>query len=173
MGVKRETRLTPSNIDKLLKEYQMKAEIYPKVFKEIMEILTEEMLHDVYPDTEIIPITQIGTKTISGIINNQVKWTYHEFGTGVIGTQFPHVSEVLQRAGWKYDVNQHGERGWWYPTNESDSNPYKWTSPEGQLYGWTKGLVAERCFYEALERAKERLPEVAEEVFKKHRKRSG
>lgn len=173
MGIKRETRLTPNNIDKLLKEYQTKAEIYPKIFKEIMEILTEEMLQDVYPDTEIIPITQIGTRTISGIINNQAKWTYHEFGTGVIGSKFPHVSEVLQRAGWKYDVNQHGEQGWWYPTNESDLNPYKWTSPEGQLYGWTKGLVAERSFYEALEKAKERLPEVANEVFKKYNKRSG
>lgn len=173
MGIKREIRLTPSNIDKLLKEYQIKAEIYPKVFKEIMEILTEEMLQDVYPDTEIIPISQTGTKVISGIRNSEPKWTCHEYGTGVIGAQFPHVSEVLESAGWKYDINQHGEKGWWYPTNENDPNPYKWTSPEGQIYGWTKGLVAERCFYEALERAKERLPEIAEETLKKHRKRSG
>lgn len=139
--------------------------------QEIMKVLTNEMLQDVYPDTEIIPITQSGTKTISGIRNNEVKWTYHEYGTGIIGSQFPHVSEVLAQAGWKYDVNSHGENGWWYPTDDSDSNPIKWISPEGQVYAWTKGLVAERCFYDALERAKERLPDIAEEVFKKYSKK--
>lgn len=160
--------MTPKNIDNLIKQYQIKAKIYPKIFEEIMKILTDEMLQNVYPDSEIIPITQIGTKTVSGIRNTEPKWTYHEYGTGIIGSQFPHISSVLAEAGWKYDINSHGEQGWWYPTDLDDPNPYKWTSPEGNLYAWTKGLVAERCFYEALERAKERLPEIAEEVFEKY-----
>lgn len=166
--MKRTTRLTPSNIEYLIKRYQTKLDNYPQIMKEIMEKLVNEMLDDVYPDTETIPITQNKGKTTSGIRNTDPKWTYHEYGTGVIGSQFPHVSEVLKKAGWKYDVNQHGETGWWYPTNESDPNPYKWRTEEDELRAWTKGLVAERCFYDALERAKERLPDIAEEVFKKY-----
>lgn len=166
--MKRTIKLTPSNIDYLIKQYQTKLEDYPKIMREIMEKLVNEMLDDVYPDTEIIPIVQERNKTISGIRNNNPKWTYHEYGTGVIGSQFPHVSEVLKKAGWKYDVNQHGEAGWWYPTTESDPNPYKWETEDGELRAWTKGLVAERCFYDVLERAKERLPDIAEEVFKKY-----
>lgn len=166
--MKRVTKLSISNIEKLIKQYQTKIDSYPQIMKEIMEKLVTEMLADVYPDSEIIPITQTGDITISGIRNTEPKWTYHEYGTGVIGSQFPHVSEVLAEAGWKYDVNQHGEKGWWYPTNEDDPNPYKWQTEGGELYGWTKGLVAERCFYDALQRAKERLPDIAEEVFKKY-----
>lgn len=166
--MKRVTRLSISNIEKLIKQYQTKIDDYPQIMKEIMEKLVTEMLADVYPDSEIIPITQTGSTTMSGIRNTEPKWTYHEYGTGVIGSQFPHVSEVLAEAGWKYDVNQHGEKGWWYPTTENDPNPYKWETDDGELYGWTKGLVAERCFYDALQRAKERLPDIAEEVFKKY-----
>lgn len=166
--MKRTTRLSISNIELLIKQYQTKIDNYPQIMKEIMEKLVDEMLGDVYPDSEIIPIIQTKDTIISGIRNTNPKWTYHEYGTGVIGAQFPHVSEVLAEAGWRYDVNQHGEKGWWYPTNESDPNPYKWQTEDGQLYGWTKGLVAERCFYDALQRARERLPDIAEEVFKKY-----
>lgn len=160
--------MTPSNIDKLVEKYQYKAEIYPKIMEDIMKIITSEMIEDVYPDTEIIPIERKGNQVISGIRNNEPKWTYHEYGTGIMGSKFPHVSEVLAKAGWKYDINQHGEQGWWYPTDNSDNNPIKWTSSDGQVYGWTKGLVAERQFYDALERAKERLPDVASDVFEKY-----
>ena len=60
-------------------------------------------------------------------------------------------------------MNGHGEKGWWYPTTENDPNPYKWTDESGTLRAWTKGLPAERSFYEALERAREMFPQIAEE----------
>ena len=36
-------------------------------------------------------------------------------------------------------------------------NPYKWKDETGQLRAWTRGLVAERAFYEALQRVEELL----------------
>lgn len=50
--------------------------------------------------------------------------SFVEFGTGVIGSENPHPETGL--ANWKYDVNNHGESGWWY------FNDGEWH--------WTKGM---------------------------------
>ena len=34
------------------------------------------------------------------------------FGTGIVGKNNQHPNIAI--AGWKYDVNDHGELGWWY-----------------------------------------------------------
>ena len=48
------------------------------------------------------------------------------FGTGLRGAQSPHPEPGL--AGWRYDVNEHGEAGWWW-----------WKGGGGQ---WGAGVVA-------------------------------
>lgn len=68
-----------------------------------------------------------------------------EYGTGIVGSQNPHPK--LDTIGWIYDVNQHGEKGWYYPTIESDPNPYK-IMINGQLYAWTKGMPSRPFMYE-------------------------
>lgn len=35
-----------------------------------------------------------------------------EYGTGIVGSQNQHPN--LARTGWIYDINEHGEKGWWY-----------------------------------------------------------
>jgi len=48
------------------------------------------------------------------IFTNSHYATFVEFGTGLVGKQHPHPSQS-----WVYDVNNHGEQGWWYVHPES------------------------------------------------------
>src|SRR5690554_2123449 len=61
---------------------------------------------------------------------------YVEFGTGIVGTGMseekkgkPHPK--ASESGWNYDVNEHGESGWTYPTSADDPNPNKWQDEDG------------------------------------------
>ena len=65
---------------------------------------------------------------------------YVEFGTGIVGASNPHPHP------WIYDVNGHGEKGWFYPTDASDPNPWKHYY-NGKLYAWTKGQKARPFMY--------------------------
>lgn len=70
-----------------------------------------------------------------------------EFGTGVVGAGNPHPDPV---GGWKYDINSHGEAGWWY-WSDSDNN-----------WHWTKGMPSRPFMWET---AKE-LPFIMEKAAK-------
>lgn len=70
---------------------------------------------------------------------------FFEYGTGIKGQSEPHPKAPQE--GWIYDVNTHGEFGWWYPTTESDPNPYKYVDKQGVLRGWTKGKFSKPVVY--------------------------
>ncbi|MCM1167705.1 MAG: hypothetical protein NC299_17150 [Lachnospiraceae bacterium] len=70
---------------------------------------------------------------------------YVEFGTGVVGKAKKHPD--ISIVGWSYDVNSHGELGWWYPTTETDPNPYKRKGKDGKMYAWTKGMPSRPFMY--------------------------
>lgn len=44
-----------------------------------------------------------------------------EYGTGIVGKKFPHPNHKS----WKYDVNEHGVKGWWY--FDDSQNRFRWT----------------------------------------------
>lgn len=44
-----------------------------------------------------------------------------EYGTGIVGKKFPHPDPKS----WKYDVNNHGVKGWWY--FDDSQNKIRWT----------------------------------------------
>lgn len=67
-----------------------------------------------------------------------------EFGTGIVGANSPHPKPI--RGNWIYDTGGHGERGWYYPTTESDPNPWKHYY-NGKLYGFTKGVQSRPYMY--------------------------
>lgn len=71
---------------------------------------------------------------------------YVEFGTGVVGSRTPHSL----MSSMSYDANGHGDKGWWYPTDESDPNPHKWTDPNGVLRAWTRGMPSRPFMYETM-----------------------
>ena len=70
---------------------------------------------------------------------------YVEYGTGVVGSQNPHPDPK----GWKYDINSHGEDGWWY-WGEWDNN-----------WHWTKGMSSRPFMYETAQELKSRVHQVA------------
>lgn len=72
-----------------------------------------------------------------------------EYGTGVEGARAPHPKPE----GWAYDVNDHGDLGWWY-LNDNDSKMH-----------WTKGEPARPFMYETARELEERCESIAREVF--------
>ena len=69
-----------------------------------------------------------------------------EFGTGIVGSGSPHPK--IAESGWVYDVNQHGDYGWIYPTTSDDPNPTKYVGKDGQYYAWTAGTESRPFMYD-------------------------
>lgn len=69
---------------------------------------------------------------------------FNEMGTGITGKTNPHPSSEKMFSTWKYDVNQHGEKGWYYPKDDGS-------------YGWTKGLPSRHMFYDTFNQLKDIL----------------
>ena len=74
-----------------------------------------------------------------------------EFGTGVVGAGQPHPDLP---ASWTYDVNGHGDSGWWY-----------YDEVTGTL-GWTKGFVSRPFMYNTARDLEKNCAKIVREVFK-------
>ena len=70
--------------------------------------------------------------TVGKIINDCWWSAYVEFGTGVVGEGTHEDPQNYQ-----YDINNHGEDGWWFKDDK------------GRLH-WTKGMTAHRFMYQAM-----------------------
>lgn len=75
------------------------------------------------------------TKT-GKVWSNDLVIIFNEMGTGVVGSNNPHPNPSPQFKSWKYDINEHGEKGWIYLKGDG-------------TYGWTKGLPSRHMFYDA------------------------
>lgn len=93
-----------------------------------------------------------------GVIQDGAKWIVYtdcpwapfvEFGTGIVGASSPHPNTSI--VGWKYDVNEHGEKGWFY---------FK----DGEWH-WTKGMPSRPFMYETSMELMKEITKVAKEVF--------
>lgn len=84
------------------------------------------------------------------LINTTQDATYGEFGTGMIGSNDPHVLNIL---GWEYDVNEHGEKGWRY----KGSN--------GRLVR-TYGLPSLSVYYNSFQKGLIDLEKISKQTFK-------
>lgn len=71
-----------------------------------------------------------------------------EFGAGVIGQSNPHPA--IQN--WKYDVNGHGESGWWYYDDGT--------------WHWTKGMPSRPFMFNTAKELSEKVADFALEVFR-------
>ena len=145
-------RLSLESIDEYKDFLSKYSSRLPQVAENIVRKASEVGLEDNYKSTTTLPITNDGTKVSGGIRTNDESETYQEFGTGVVGKNDPHTVEYLEKSGWKYDVNEHGEKGWIY---------FK----DGQ-YHWTKGIPAKKKFYNASKRMEDKFEEIAKEEFK-------
>ena len=86
----------------------------------------------------------------SWMVVTDCPWAFYvECGTGVAGANSPHPDPGI--AGWKYDINQHGDLGWYY---------YK----DGEWH-WTKGMPSRPFMYQTAMNLQSRVESVAREVF--------
>jgi hypothetical protein len=96
-------------------------------------------------------INELKLTPMDGGINISIGTDYAffvEYGTGIKGENKPHPKAM--EVGWDYDVNEHGDYGWWYPTTMD--NPYfikhKVRYVNGTPYAWTKGMESRPFMYE-------------------------
>ena len=136
---------------KFLKRYLDKL---PEVAENIVNRVSEIGLEGNYQSTEKIPVKNNGNIVSGGIRTTNEADTYKEFGTGIVGSNNPHISDILAKIGWKYDVNKHGEKGWIYPKADGS-------------FGWTKGISAQKKFYNAIKNMEREFQNIAIEEFKK------
>ena len=67
---------------------------------------------------EILPVTETANGHSISIRNNTDKATYIEFGVGQVGASQPH--DNAQKAGYGYDLNNHGNWGWSFFVHTND-----------------------------------------------------
>ncbi len=154
LNTKHTMRLSISSINEykqMLEQYKKKL---PQVAENIVRRVSEVGLQDNHKSTELLPVKNEGSVVSGGIKTTDKIDTYREFGTGIVGSQNPHIEEYLKEVGWKYDVNEHGEKGWKYPKGDG-------------TYGWTKGIPASKKFYNAIRKMEEELPNIAKEELSK------
>lgn len=151
---KSEIHLSLSSLDKYIKELKMKKQQILTATQNIATRIAEEAGKETYKSVEIIPAEMNGTTAIAYARSSDEGCVYAEFGTGIVGSKQPHVDEALSKSGWKYDVNKHGEKGWIYPTKDGS-------------FAWTKGQGAQKKFYRAGQRAREKASEIAKEELNK------
>ena len=154
LNTKHTMRLSLSSINEykqMLDQYKKKL---PQVAENIVRRVSEVGLQDNHKSIELLPIKNEGSVASGGIQTADEIDTYREFGTGIVGSQNPHVAEYLAKVGWIYDVNEHGEKGWKYPKGDG-------------TYGWTKGIPASKKFYNAMIRMEKELPNIAKEELSK------
>ena len=72
-----------------------------------------------------------------------------EFGSGIVGSEKQHPNSDI--VGWKYDINEHGESGWFYFKDDE--------------WHWTKGMPSRPFMYETALELQVIIPKIAREVF--------
>lgn len=92
-------------------------------------------------------VIQYGSKWV--VFTDCPHAAFVEFGTGIKGMGSPHPDTSL--AGWRYDINEHGEAGWHYYKN-------------GEWH-WTKGMQARPFMYETGRDLALKVSKIAKEVF--------
>lgn len=125
----------------------------PQVAYNIVDKVSDLGLKDNYESVVKKKTENQGDKIVGGFKSTNPTDTFQEFGTGIVGSENPHVNPFLEKSGWKYDVNAHGEKGWVYPTNGG--------------FKWTKGQPAKKKFYNATRRCEKEIGTIGAEEIQK------
>lgn len=163
MGRKISFKLSVKDIDKAIQEVQkIKIELKVKI-NLLIEALVEAGVEIAKVQVRELDAIYTGELEESitgffnpedgvGIIRTDCPYAvYVEFGTGVVGKNNPHPAPEA----WRYDVNEHGDKGWWY-FNERDG---KWH--------WTKGMMSRPFMYNTVQELERQVKQIAKEVFNK------
>lgn len=145
---------------KFLNKYQ---EAYSKGVDNAVKYATEMMYNKVLEYCYANGISN-HTSQIQWQYDNNSKtgrvWTndmviiFNEMGTGIVGSNNPHPNPDGPFKSWKYDINEHGEKGWKYPKEDG-------------TYGWTKGLPSRHMFYSAFQDIKNEIGNIVDIEIRK------
>lgn len=145
---------------KFLNKYQ---EAYSKGIDNAVKYATEMMYNKVleycYANGISNHTSQIqwqyddNTKT-GRVWTNDMVIIFNEMGTGIVGSNNPHPNPDGPFKSWKYDVNEHGAKGWKYPKEDG-------------TYGWTKGLPSRHMFYSAFQDIKNEIGNIVDIEIRK------
>ena len=145
---------------KFLNKYQ---EAYSKGVENAVKYATEMMYNKVleycYANGISNHTSQIqwqyddNTKT-GRVWTNDMVIIFNEMGTGIVGSNNPHPNPDGPFKSWKYDINEHGEKGWKYPKEDG-------------TYGWTKGLPSRHMFYSAFQDIKSEIGNIVDIEIRK------
>lgn len=106
---------------------------------------------DIYDTGELVRGIDSRYKGGSGfVVSAAAHSIFCEFGTGIAGAGHPHPNVAV--AGWQYDVNGHGELGWWY------------IGRDGRAH-WTRGMPSRPYMYETARMLRRMVVPLAEEVL--------
>lgn len=123
-------------VDKAIKQieqYQkrIQTELIPEFLKRCAETVRDmanNIISGLPYESEIISGLQNSWKTettddgkVVTLINEYDKAVYIEFGTGIVGSNDAH--EMASESGYKYDVKNHGQKGWRFTRHVDDGEP--------------------------------------------------
>ena len=138
-------KLNTDSINQALKEvkaYQRKVEQAPQ---KLIEYLTAQG----------VEIAKMNVSDMNAYDSGELYNTAHAafvcFGTGIVGKNNQHPNIAI--AGWKYDVNDHGELGWWY------------IGRDGRAH-WTKGMPSRPYMYNTAQQLRQMVIPAAKEALK-------
>ena len=154
-------KLNTESLNRALKElkaYQKKVEQAPQ---KLIEHLTEQGVEiakmnvqdmNAYDSGELYnSIHAESSGNVGYVIADAAHAAFVCFGTGIEGANNPHPNIAI--AGWKYDVNEHGELGWWY------------IGRDGRAH-WTKGMPSRPYMYNTAQQLRQMVIPAAREVLK-------
>lgn len=147
------TKLSLSGLKEIIERYSTIRDKIPEVAVNTVKALSEEGIKDNYKSVIIDNVKTEGTRAIGGFQTTNPNETFAEYGTGLIGSKSPNITEAIKKAGWQYDMNNHGEKGWIY-------------QKDGKFY-WTQGQKAQKKFYNATVRVEEKSQEILKNEFEK------
>lgn len=108
----------------------------------------------IYNHTNNVQMVYDPNTNTGKVMTNDNVIIFNEMGTGVVGKNNPHPKPNDTFASWQYDINEHGEKGWYYPKDDG-------------TYGWTKGLPSRHMFYDAFNQIKDKVSDtIAIEIYK-------
>lgn len=157
------TQLSKQSLEKTIKFLNDYKEAYSKGIDNAVKYATEAMYNKVLEYCYVNGISN-HTSQINWEYDDNAKrgrvWTndaviiFNEMGTGIVGSNNPHPNPDGPFKSWKYDVNEHGEKGWKYPKEDG-------------TYGWTKGLPSRHMFYSAFQDIKNEIGDIVDIEIRK------
>lgn len=152
--------LSEKSINDLLKQIKKYREKIEKAPTELVNRLTEQGVSiaklnasymNIYDSGELMNNIDSKYEGKKGmVVSGAPHSAFCEFGTGVVGKGSQHPNPP---PGWVYDVNEHGEEGWWYYNDQGEKR-------------WTKGMPSRPYMHETARMLRNMVGTMGEEVMK-------